>query len=151
MSLFNGQRARALRLEAGVDVEDLAAAAGISANTVRSAEKGSHQPQPRVARALARTLGVPLEDLFHRGPGLTLRETRRRMGLTQEQMAARIGVVRQAVSQVERGVSGVSDPVSWAAGYGLTLAQWRQAHAAARDLVRQKVAERMRTTRGTHA
>jgi hypothetical protein len=73
-------------------------------------------------------------------------------------MAARIGVVRQYVSQVERGVSGVRAPISWASAYGLTPAQWRRAHAAARDLVRQKVAARTHkcrtnrcTTRGTNA
>jgi transcriptional regulator with XRE-family HTH domain len=157
LSLFDHARARALRLQAGVGVEDLAAAAGISANTVRSAEKGSHQPQPRVARALARALGVPVGELFSSGPDLTLREVRTRLGLTQAQMAARIGVVRQYVSQVERGVSGVRAPLSWASAYGLSPAQWRRTHAAARDMVRQKVAERTlrrrsnrRTIRGTH-
>jgi transcriptional regulator with XRE-family HTH domain len=149
---------RTLRLQAGIGIEDLAAAAALSANTVRSAEKGSHQPRPRIMQALADALGVPLSELFSPGPELTLREARRRRGLTQAQIAAELGVVSQYVSQVERGISGVRAPLLWASAYGLTLTQWRRAHAAARDLIRQKVAARTqrrrtprRTTRGTYA
>lgn len=147
MGLYDGARARALRLKAGICIEDLAAAAGVSPNTVRTAESGTHQPRPRVADAIARALGVPLSELVHPRQPLTLRDVRWRLGLTQAQMAARIGVVRQRVSQVERGVSGVRSAASWAAAYGLTLEQWQSAHTAARDLVRQKVAARTRRRR----
>lgn len=140
MALYDGARARALRLQAGICIEDLATAAGVSPNTVRSAESGIHQPRPRVADAIARALGVPLSELIRPGQNLTLRDVRWRLGLTQVQMAARLGVVRQRVSQVERGVSGVRSVAAWAAAYGLTPAQWVSAHKASRDLVRQKVA-----------
>ncbi|MEH0589791.1 helix-turn-helix transcriptional regulator [Streptomyces sp. B21-106] len=155
MSRFNGTRARALRLQAGIGVEDLAVAAGVSPNTVRSAESGAHQPRPAVAHALAHALGVPADELRLQSGSLTLRDVRTRLGLTQAQIAARIGVVRQRVSQVERGMSGVRAPFSWALAYGLTPAQWQSAHQASRDLVRQKVAaqtgRRHRKTRGSHA
>ncbi|MFF3208387.1 helix-turn-helix domain-containing protein [Streptomyces sp. NPDC002962] len=155
MSRFNGARARALRLRAGIGVEDLATAAGVSPNTVRSAESGVHQPRPAVARALASALGVPAEELRLPGEALTLRDVRARLGLTQAQIAARVGVVRQRVSQVERGVAGVRAPFSWALAYGLTPTQWQRAHQASRDLVRQKVAAQTerhhRKTRGKHA
>ncbi|WP_375165667.1 helix-turn-helix transcriptional regulator [Streptomyces sp.] len=140
MALYDGARARALRLQARISTEELATAAGVSPNTVRSAEKGTHQPRPRVANAIARALGVPVSELLHRERTLTLRDTRWRLGLTQAQMGARIGVVRQQVSQVERGVAGVRSAAAWAAAYGLTLAQWTGAHQTARDLVRRKVA-----------
>ncbi|GKQ36555.1 helix-turn-helix domain-containing protein [Streptomyces sp. A012304] len=151
MGEFGGARARALRLEAGIGAEDLTVAAGVSADTVRSAEKGFHQPHPRVVRAPARALGVPLGELFTNDQNLTLRDARARLGLPQEEMAARICVLRQKVFQVERGVSGVRVLVSWADAYELTPAQWRRAYAAARNLVRQKVADRTRrrAARGT--
>ena len=144
MALYDGARARTLRLEAGICVEDLATAAGVSPNTVRSAESGTHQPRPRVADAIARALGVPFGELLRTGPLLTLREVRWRLGLTQAQMAARIGVTRQRVSQIERGVAGVRSVAVWAAAYGLTATQWLSAHQASRDLVRQKVAAQVR-------
>lgn len=148
MSQYDGAHSRALRLQAHLSTEELATAAGISPNTVRSAEAG-HQPQPRVAAALARALGVPLRELAPPGPALTLRDVRRRLGLTQADIAVRIGVVRQRVSQVERGVTGVRQPQSWARAYRLTPAQWTRAHTAARDLVRQKVAAQTRKRRTT--
>ncbi|MFB7739809.1 helix-turn-helix transcriptional regulator [Streptomyces sp. NPDC056112] len=140
MSLYDGARARALRLEAGIAVEDLAVAAGVSPNTVRSVESGKHQPRPRVAHGIARALGVSVEELTLPGSVQTLRDIRLRLGRTQSEMAAHLGVVRQMVSQVERGVNGVRSPSLWAAAYGLTLAQWTDAQRASRDLVWQKVA-----------
>ncbi|MFI2764913.1 helix-turn-helix domain-containing protein [Streptomyces echinatus] len=156
MSLFDGARARTLRLEARIGIDDLAVAAGISPNTVRYAESGIHQPRPRVANAIAKALGVTLAELAPCGPPLTLRDVRRRLGLTQAQMAARIGVVRQMVSQVERGVTGVRSPSTWAAAYRLTPSQWSSAQKASRDLVRRKVAaqthrRRRQQQRGTTA
>ncbi|WP_369524620.1 helix-turn-helix transcriptional regulator [Streptomyces agglomeratus] len=148
---YDGARARALRLESGVCVEDLATAAGVSPNTVRNAESGRHQPHPRVARALARALGIPLHEIAPGGPALTLRDVRGRLGLTQAEMAARIGVVRQMVSQVERGVTSVRSPQTWASAYGLTPTQWRRLHQASRDLVRRKVAAQTRQRRRKHA
>jgi transcriptional regulator with XRE-family HTH domain len=148
VSQYDGARSRALRLQAGVSVEELATAAGVSPSTVRSAESGS-QPGPRVATALARALGVPLDELAPPGPALTLRDVRRRLGLTQAEMGARIGVVRQRISQVERGVTGVRQPQSWARAYRLTPSQWSRAHTAARTLVRKKVAAQTRQRRTT--
>jgi transcriptional regulator with XRE-family HTH domain len=144
VSPFDGARARALRLNTGISIEDLAAAAGISPNTVRSAESGRHQPCARVERAIARALGVTLHEIRTPGPFVTLRDIRLSLGLTQAQMAARIGVVRQRVSQIERGLGTVAAPAAWAAAYGLTLAQWTRAHQATRDLVRQNVAAKAR-------
>ncbi|MFP8886793.1 helix-turn-helix transcriptional regulator [Streptomyces mangrovi] len=140
MTSYDGARARALRLEARIRIEEPAVAAGVSPNTIRSAESGTHQPRPRVADAIARALGVPLSEITPRGPSLTLRDVRWRLGLTQAEMAARIGVVRQMVSQIERGVTDVRSTATWAGAYGPTVVQWTSAHKAARDPVRQKVA-----------
>jgi len=145
VSRYDGVRARALRVESGIHVEELAAAAGVSPNTIRHSEDGTYQPQPRTARAIAQALGVHLHELAPPGPDLTLRELRRSRGLTQDDVAARIGVVRQLVSQVERGVRGVHTPLAWADAYGLTPVEWDRAHRTARDLVKAKVADRIRT------
>ncbi|MET7887812.1 helix-turn-helix transcriptional regulator [Streptomyces avermitilis] len=150
MTSYDGARARTLRLEARIGIEDLATAAGVSPNTVRSAESGHHQPRPRVADAIARALGVDLSELTPLKTVLTLRDARCRLGLSQAEMAARIGVVRQMVSQVERGVSGVRSPRTWAAAYGLTATQWAGAQKASRDLVRQKVAAQAHRRREQH-
>ncbi|MER6121779.1 helix-turn-helix transcriptional regulator [Streptomyces sp. NPDC001795] len=149
MSPYDGARARALRLDAQIGIEELATAGGVSANTVRSAESGHHQPRPRVANAIARALGVPLDELAPPGPALTLCDVRRRLVLTQAEIADKLGVVRQRVSQVERGVTEVPSPQAWAAAYGLSTAQWVSVDAASRDLVRQHVAERARKRRET--
>ncbi|MGY5099487.1 helix-turn-helix transcriptional regulator [Streptomyces sp. 900105245] len=140
MPPYDGARARALRQQAGIGIDALAVAAGVSPNSVRSAECGMHQPRPRVASAIARALGVPPEELMCPGPALTLCDLRQSLGLTQAEMAEKVGVVRQMVSQVERGVTGVRSPDVWAAAYGLTPDQWARAREASRDLVRQKVA-----------
>lgn len=76
MALHDGAGARALRLQAGISVEDLAATAGVSLHTVRVAENGRHEPRPPVANAIARVLGVPVSELLHRERPLTLRDTR---------------------------------------------------------------------------
>ncbi|MFG2884877.1 helix-turn-helix domain-containing protein [Streptomyces sp. NPDC048297] len=147
MTVYDGARARALRLRAGIKVDDLAIAAGVSPNTIRSSESGHHQPHPRVAHAVAKALGVTLDELTPLEPPLTLRDIRGRIGLTQTEMAIRLGVVRQMVSQVERGVTGVRSPAAWADAYGLTPTQWESARQAARDLVRRKVAHQAQRNR----
>ncbi|MGW3100020.1 helix-turn-helix transcriptional regulator [Streptomyces sp. NPDC001102] len=148
MASYDGARARALRLEARIGIDDLAIAAGVSPNTVRYAEAGVHQPRPHVIHAIARALGVTFDDLTPRDSELTLRDARRRLGLTQAQMAQRLGVVRQMVSQVERGVTGVRRAAAWAAAYQLTPDQWTRARQTSRDLVRQKVAAQTRQRAG---
>ncbi|MEU8526425.1 helix-turn-helix transcriptional regulator [Streptomyces sp. NPDC048629] len=137
--MFDGARARALREQAGVSVESLAAAAQMSPNTIRSAETSCHEPSPRVITAIAAALGVPPTELATRCGRPTLRDIRRRLGLSQTEMAQRIGIGRQMVSRIERGVGGVRSPRAWAAAYGLTHTQWDNAIQATRDTARQKV------------
>ncbi|MGW0188117.1 helix-turn-helix domain-containing protein [Streptomyces sp. NPDC003362] len=143
MSPFDGSRARALRLNAGIGLEDLAAAAGISPNTLRSAESGRRRPRARVVAALACALGVTTDDLHSPLPEdqlqeLPLREIRQHLGLTQQQIGQLTGTGRQMVSRVERGVSGVSCPDVWAAAYHLTASQWETAQQQARQAARHR-------------
>lgn len=57
------------------------------------------------------------EDVF---PGYLLREARERAGLTQKEMAARLGCTQQAVAQAEKPLSNpsVSFLKSWADAVG---------------------------------
>lgn len=136
---FDGPRARALRVESGISLENLAVAAGLSPNTVRSAESGAHQPRPRVAAAIATALGVTPHDLITTDI-VTLRRARFVLGLTQREIAHRIGCSRQLVSRIERGAGRPGSPDAWSAAYELTPAQWRQAMEATQAAVRHQVA-----------
>ncbi|GGU44728.1 helix-turn-helix transcriptional regulator [Streptomyces violascens] len=141
--LFNGARCRALRLGSGRSIRTLAAAAQVAPNTLLAAESGVRQPRTRVARALATALGVPVHELQLPLPleDASLADIRRGLDLTQQEMAARIGVSWQTVSRVERG-SRVQTALDWAAAYALTLPQWRRAHEVSRDRVRREAAAR---------
>ncbi|MBV6700302.1 helix-turn-helix domain-containing protein [Kitasatospora aureofaciens] len=148
MSRFDAARARALRLNSGVGFEDLALLAGVSPNTIRNALEGKHNPWPRVAAAIARALGVPAAELSLASGPLTLRDIRHRLGLAQKDIATRVGVCRQMVSRVERGVGGVGAPEHWARAYGLTLKQWLRAHQASQKSALKRVEERIKNTTG---
>ncbi|MET9399321.1 helix-turn-helix transcriptional regulator [Kitasatospora sp. NPDC002965] len=148
MSRFNAARAAALRINSGVCIEDLALLAGVSPNTIRHALGGKHDPRPRVAAAIARALGVPISELaLTKGP-LTLRDVRHRLGLSQLGMALRVGVCRQMVSRVERGVSNVNTPERWAQAYELSLDGWLRAYRTSRASALKRIASQMKDTTG---
>lgn len=148
MTRFDAARAKQARLSANVSVEALAAAAGVSPNTVRTAESGKREPRPRVAAALADALGVPRDSLITPDDILTLYTIRRRLGFSQAEMARRIGLGRAMVSRVERGAGGVREPERWARAYQVTIQQWKAAHAAGRERARQQVAIQTRERQG---
>lgn len=54
----------ALRRERGIRQEDLAAALGVSRQTVISLEKGKYNPSLLLAFRLARYFGMPIEQIF---------------------------------------------------------------------------------------
>lgn len=59
-----GQRLRALRKDARLTQEELAAQAGLSANYVGEMERGERNPSALALFAVARGLDVPIADLF---------------------------------------------------------------------------------------
>jgi transcriptional regulator with XRE-family HTH domain len=120
-----------LRLACKVSVETLAAAAGISANTLHAAETGTRQPSPRVIKAITAALNVPTIELVPARGGLAPRDARRRLGLTQQDICQLVSKSRQIVSKVERGIATPPDPDRWAPAYQLTHDQWHAAHATA--------------------
>ncbi|WP_011242299.1 helix-turn-helix domain-containing protein [Streptomyces noursei] len=143
---FRSSRLRELRCQANLSVDQLAALAAISPETVRRVEKGS-QPSGRVLTALATALKTTTEDLAPSEGAPTLRRLRQGKGRTQREIASLIGVSAQMVSQVERGVYGVSKPAQWAAAYGVSRRRWQTAWEAGRDERRGR-AEDHRAGRG---
>lgn len=58
-----GERVRALRNRKALSQAELAAAAGITSNTLYRIETGMHSPRPGTIRKLAKALEVRPEDL----------------------------------------------------------------------------------------
>lgn len=52
------------RLRAGLAQEDLAAAAGVTRQTIIAIEKGKYLPSVLLALRIARRLQIPVEELF---------------------------------------------------------------------------------------
>jgi transcriptional regulator with XRE-family HTH domain len=63
-----GPRLRALRMERGRTLAELAAATGISASTLSRLESGQRRPNLDLLLPLARAYGVPLDDLVGAPP-----------------------------------------------------------------------------------
>src|SRR3954471_3764747 len=63
-----GPRLRALRLERETTLADLSAETGISISTLSRLESGQRRPTLELLLPLARTYGVPLDDLVDASP-----------------------------------------------------------------------------------
>jgi DNA-binding XRE family transcriptional regulator len=63
----NGAQLRLARQARGLSQQQLAGVAGVTRQAVSAVESGHSDPSLRVALALARALGMTVEDLF--GPG----------------------------------------------------------------------------------
>ena len=57
-------RLEALRREKGIRQEDLAAALGVSRQTVISLEKGKYNPSLALALRIGRYFAMPIEEIF---------------------------------------------------------------------------------------
>ena len=55
---------KAARAERDMTQKDLAAAVGVSRQTINAIEKGEYNPTIKLCRAICRTLGKSLDDLF---------------------------------------------------------------------------------------
>ncbi|MER6845805.1 helix-turn-helix domain-containing protein [Streptomyces platensis] len=139
---FRSSRLHELRCQANLSADQLAALSGISPETVRRVEKGDRQPSGRVLRALAAALDTSTEDLAPMSGTPTLKRLRQDKGLTQREIATAVGVSPQMVSQVERGVYGVSRPEQWAAAYGVSRKRWQAAWEAGREERRERAVGR---------
>ena len=55
---------KAARAERAMTQKDLAAAVGVSRQTINAIEKGEYNPTIKLCRAICRTLGKSLDELF---------------------------------------------------------------------------------------
>lgn len=65
----NGAAVRAIREALGMRQDGMAARAGIDKTHLSKIETGTKQPSPRIARAIAAELGVPLDAITYPWPG----------------------------------------------------------------------------------
>lgn len=61
---FSGPKLREARKAAGLRIEDVATATGISYATVIRAEQGTNMPSAGYLALICREIGVPMESLF---------------------------------------------------------------------------------------
>jgi transcriptional regulator with XRE-family HTH domain len=102
-----GDHLRRRRLELGLAQRTLALRLGVREETVRLWESGRSRPLPRHYGRIVRFLGYdPAED--GASPGGRLRALRRRLGLTQVEMARQLGVDEGTVVDLEGGRRAVS-------------------------------------------
>jgi putative transcriptional regulator len=57
-------RLKHYRRQKGLTQEALARAVGVTRQTIIAVERGRHEPSVRLALEIARTLSVPIEELF---------------------------------------------------------------------------------------
>ena len=88
-------------------------------------ETGAQAPRPSTQVRLAAALGLGFHDLEQPGPADTadLRRLRESLGMTQSDVAQRLGLERSALQQIEAEEALPSDPRRMAAIYGVTAAE----------------------------
>ena len=121
---FDAGAAAAARAAAGLTQQEVAEAVGKTKALVQHWEAGRRQPYPETTRVLADLYGVDVEDLLTSPLELALADlatVRRAQRISIEAMAERIGVSTRSVEQVEAGARMPEDPITWAAGYKVSL------------------------------
>lgn len=63
-SLPKNLKMKAARAQLDMTQKDLAAAVGVSRQTINAIEKGEYNPTIKLCRAICRTLGKSLDELF---------------------------------------------------------------------------------------
>jgi transcriptional regulator with XRE-family HTH domain len=120
-------------------VDPIAAARRIRTLVVQVSfyESGRHRPRAETLGDLAEALGVDVLDLLEEGTVPTLATLRARLGLTQGQLAEKLGMSRGLWGHVEQGRRDVStDEVRTLAKIlKVSQAKVREAIAASRDQV----------------
>lgn len=121
---FDAGAAAAARAAAGLTQQQVADAVGKTKALVQHWEAGRRQPYPEITRALADLYGVDVEDLLVSPLELAMADmatVRRAQRITVDEMAERIGVSTRSIEQVEAGARMPDDPITWAAGYRISL------------------------------
>ena len=100
------------RSKTGLTQQQLADAIGTTTQNISQYERGVRNPKIETLRKIADALGVPVaefldEELTSMTTGERIRKARLRADMTQEQLAALLGVDRATISKYE---SGIIDP-----------------------------------------
>ena len=129
---FDPDRLRAAQSRAGLSARQLARELGVTPGGVFSWRTGRARPFPGHLKKLADRLGCSTRFLAPLPPRPRLRDYRERAGLTQPEMAERLGGPTAAVVLVEGGSSWPDDPAWWAEAYGISVRTFTRAwrHAA---------------------
>ena len=99
-------------MSAGLSCSQFARVLDTQVGTVCRWEAGRSVPNPENLAAIATALGIEIADLFDGPPRPTvkpnaaqlIRQERARRGVLQSELASRLGVRRQRMHQIERGV-----------------------------------------------
>jgi transcriptional regulator with XRE-family HTH domain len=120
---FDPQLLRRRRAAAGLTQEQLAVAAELDATAVSHYEAGRRRPDAAVLRRLAAALEVAVADLLRTEPAAgeapSLSTLRRQAGLSQAEVAERLGIRANTYSKIERGATGLIAPARVAALAGM--------------------------------
>lgn len=108
---FRPDALRTAREQAGLTQQQLADLLGIRDQAVYRWEHGRVTPTPATVGSIAAALGLAPADLLDHSPA-TLAELRERAGLTQGELAARVGLSQIAVSRLERGQADLDDQLA---------------------------------------
>ncbi len=99
-----GGLVRYLRQRHGLSMDALAELLSVDPTTVRGWEQGEHKPQPRLYARLVEVLGLPAATADAGAAfGERFRTARLRVGVTERELAKRIGVAQQVVLDWETG------------------------------------------------
>lgn len=105
-----GDHIRRRRLDLGLWQRTLAERLGVREETLATWERGQARPLPRHYGAVVRFLGYDpetAEDTL----ASRLRAVRRRLGLTQEQLAARVGLDEGTIANLEKNRRSPSERI----------------------------------------
>jgi putative transcriptional regulator len=67
MTIFQGQKLRDLRADAGLTQKQLAERADVRRESISHAESGAHVPTAEAIARIAKALEVPIDELFADG------------------------------------------------------------------------------------
>ncbi len=101
--IYLGQKLRRARKDAGLTQDELAKAVGVATVTIQQYERNLREPKYRVLYKISEVLGLPGPSYFlepedaERTPYPNVNAERARAGLTQEQLAAKLGVTRKTL------------------------------------------------------
>lgn len=105
-----GEQIRSERERRGISQKKLAEIAGVPAITLQQYERGvTKRPRIDQLSKIAQALGLSVDDFLASKPAETrigdrIRQRRGELGLTQEELASKIGTIKQTVYKYEHGV-----------------------------------------------